>query len=158
MLSIFSVAVTTSGLVTVLIIHAAASNWSLGPQVMRVTTIISVMLIALAAVNAIFIAWTTVLDVRHSAALVRALGATSQQITTGLTTAQLLPALVGVLLGIPGGIAIYNNPNHTGPTMLPPAFWTVATIVLTLLTIAVLTAVPTRIGARRAVAEILQSE
>ncbi len=118
-LSIFSVAVTTSGLVTVLIIHATASNWSLGPQVMRVTTIISVMLIALAAVNAIFIAWTTVLDVRHSAALARALGATSQQITTGLTTAQLLPALVGVLLGIPGGIAIYNNPKHTGPTMLP---------------------------------------
>ena len=157
-LSIFSVAVTTSGLVTVLIIHAAASNWSLGPQVMRVTTIISVMLIALAAVNAIFIAWTTVLDVRHSAALARALGATSQQITTGLTAAQLLPALVGVLLGIPGGIAIYNNPHHTGPTMLPPAFWTVATIVLTLLTIAVLTAVPTRIGARRAVAEVLQTE
>ena len=157
-LSIFSVAVTTSGLVTVLIIHARASDWSLGPQVMRVTTIISVMLIALAAVNAIFIAWTTALDSRHSAALARALGATSQQVTTGLTTAQLLPALVGVLLGIPGGIAIYNNPNHTGPTALPPAFWTVATIVLTLLATAVLTAVPTRIGARRAVADVLQAE
>ena len=157
-LSIFSVAVTTSGLVTVLIIHAAGSNWSLGPQVMRVTTIISVMLIALAAVNAIFIAWTTVLDARHSAALARALGATSRQITAGLTTAQLLPALVGVLLGIPGGIAIYNNPNHTGATALPPAFWTVATIVLTLLAIGALTAVPTRIGARRAVADVLQAE
>jgi ABC-type antimicrobial peptide transport system permease subunit len=157
-LSIFSVAVTTSGLITVLLIHATSSNWSLGPQVMRVTTLISVMLIALAAVNAIFIAWTTALDARHSAALARALGATSQQITTGLTTAQLLPALVGVLLGIPGGIAIYNNPNHTGATALPPAFWTVATIVLTLLVIALLTAVPTRIGARRAVAEVLQAE
>jgi ABC-type lipoprotein release transport system permease subunit len=157
-LSIFSVAVTTSGLVTVLIIHARESNWSLGPQVMRVTTIISVMLIALAAVNAIFIAWTTALDARHSAALARALGATSQQITTGLTTAQLLPALLGVLLGIPGGIAIYNNPNHTGATALPPALWTVMVIVLTLLAIAVLTAVPTRIGARRAVADVLQGE
>ena len=157
-LSVFSVAVTTSGLVTVLIIHATGSSWSLGPQVMRVTTVISVMLIALAAVNAIFIAWTTALDARHSAALARALGATAQQITAGLTTAQLLPALVGVLLGIPGGIAIYNNPNHTGSTALPPAIWTVATIVLTLLTIAVLTAVPTRIGARRAVAEVLQAE
>ncbi len=157
-LSIFSVAVTTSGLVTVLIIHATGSNWSLGPQVMRVTTVISVMLIVLAAVNAIFIAWTTALDARHSAALARALGATGQQITTGLTTAQLLPALVGVLLGIPGGIAIYNNPNHTGATALPPAIWTVATIVLTLFTIAVLTAVPTRIGARRPVADVLQAE
>ncbi|HWF41491.1 MAG TPA: FtsX-like permease family protein [Acidothermaceae bacterium] len=157
-LSIFSVAVTTSGLVTVLLIHATGSNWSLGPQVMRVTTLISVMLIALAAVNTIFIAWTTALDARHSAALARALGATSQQITTGLTVAQLFPALVGVLLGIPGGIAIYNNPNHTGPTALPPAFWTFATIVLTLLAIAALTAVPTRIGARRSVAAVLQAD
>ena len=75
-----------------------------------------------------------------------------------MTTAQLLPALVGVLLGIPGGIAIYNNPHHSGPTMLPSALGTVTVIVLTLLVIAVLTAVPTRIGARRAVAEVLQSE
>jgi ABC-type lipoprotein release transport system permease subunit len=157
-LSIFSVALSTSGLVTVLIIHAAASNWSLGPQVMRVTSIISVMLIALAAVNAIFIAWTTVLDARHSAALAQALGATPRQITTGLTIAQLLPALIGALLGIPGGIAIYNNPNHTGATALPPVFWTVATVVLTLLVIAALTAVPTLIGARRPVAEVLQAE
>jgi ABC-type antimicrobial peptide transport system permease subunit len=157
-LTIFSVAVTTSGLVTVLLIHATGSNWSLGPQVMRVTTLISVMLIALSAVNAIFIAWTTALDARHSAALARALGATSQQITTGLTVAQLLPALVGVLLGIPGGIAIYNNPHHTGATAFPPAFWTLATIVLTLLAIAVLTAVPTRIGARRSVAAVLQAD
>jgi putative ABC transport system permease protein len=63
-----------------------------------------------------------------------------------------------VLLGIPGGIAIYNNPNHTGATALPPALWTVATIVLTLLAIAALTAVPTRISARRAVADVLQAE
>jgi putative ABC transport system permease protein len=157
-LSVFSVAVTTSGLVTVLIIHAVASTWSLGPQVMRVTTIFSVVLIALAAVNAIFIAWTTVLDARHSAALAQALGATPRQITTGLTIAQLLPALIGALLGIPGGIAIYNNPNHTGATALPPVFWTVATVVLTLLVIAALTAVPTLIGARRPVAEVLQAE
>jgi putative ABC transport system permease protein len=157
-LNVFSITVTTSGLVTVLIIHASAANWSLGPQVVRVTTIISVTLIALAAVNAIFIAWTTVLDARHSAALAQALGATPQQITTGLTIAQLLPALVGALLGIPGGIAIYNNPNHHGATMLPSAAWVLATIVVTLLVIAALTAVPTLIGARRPVAEVLQAE
>jgi ABC-type lipoprotein release transport system permease subunit len=157
-LSVFSIAVTTSGLVTVLLIHASSSEWSLGPQVMRVTTIISVMLISLAAVNAVFIAWTTALDARHSAALAQALGATPQQVTTGLTVAQLLPALLGTLLGIPGGIAIYNNPSHSGATMLPPTFWTVATIVLSLLVIAALTAVPTRIAARRAVAEVLQAE
>jgi len=157
-LSIFSIAVTTSGLVTVLIIRASSSTWSLGPQVLRVTTIISVMLIALATVNAIFIAWTTALDARHSAALAQALGATPEQITAGLTFAQLLPALVGALLGIPGGIAIYNNPNHHGPTTLPSALWLLAIVAGTLVAIAVLTAVPTLVGARRPVAEVLQAE
>jgi putative ABC transport system permease protein len=157
-LSIFSVAVTTSGLVTVLILHARSSTWSLGPQVLRVTTIISVMLVALAAVNAAFIAWTTALDVRHSAALAQALGATPRQITNGLTIAQLLPALLGALLGIPGGIGIYNIPNHHGPMILPSAWLLLATVVLTLVVIAVLTAVPTRIGTRRSVAEVLQAE
>jgi ABC-type lipoprotein release transport system permease subunit len=157
-LSAFSVAVTTSGLVTVLILHARSSTWSLGPQVLRVTTIISVMLVALAAVNAAFIAWTTALDVRHSAALAQALGATPQQITNGLTVAQLIPALIGALLGIPGGIAIYNTPNNHAPTILPSALWLLATVAMTLVVIAVLSAVPTRIGARRPVAEMLQAE
>jgi ABC-type lipoprotein release transport system permease subunit len=157
-LSVFSVAVTTSGLVTVLILHARSSTWSLGPQVLRVTTIISVMLVALAAVNAAFIAWTTALDVRHSAALAQALGATPQQITNGVTIAQLIPALIGALLGIPGGIAIYNTPNNHAPTILPSALWLLATVAMTLVVIAVLSAVPTRIGMRRPVAEILQAE
>jgi hypothetical protein len=37
-------------------------------------------------------------------------------------------------------------------------FWTVATIVLTLLVIAALTAVPTLIGARRPGTEVFQAE
>ena len=47
----------------------------------QVKTVLSVMLIILAAVNAIFIAWATTLDTRHSSALARALGATPAQIT-----------------------------------------------------------------------------
>ena len=42
--------------------------------------------------------------------------------------------------------------------MLPSALWVLATLVLTLLAIAVLTAVPTLIGARRPIAEVLQAE
>ena len=87
LLSVFSVAVTTSGLVAVLILHATSATWSLGPQVARATTIVSVMLIVLAAVNAVFIAWTTALEARHPAALARALGATPEQVTTGLSVA-----------------------------------------------------------------------
>jgi ABC-type lipoprotein release transport system permease subunit len=159
LLSVFSIAVTASGLVAVMIVHATAASLSLGPGVVQATIIISVMLVVLAAVNATFIAWTTVLDARHPAALARALGATPQQITTGLSVAQLLPALFGALLGIPGGIAIYDAPkNGPGPTTLPSALSLVALLVGTLLVIAVLIAVPTRIGARRPVADVLQAE
>src|SRR6266542_2873344 len=161
LLSVFSVAVTASGLVAVLILHATATTGSrsLGPKLGEVTTIISVMLVVLAAVNAVFIAWTTALEARHSAALARALGATPAQITTGLSVAQLLPALAGTLLGIPGGIGIYDaSKNGGGATTIPSALWLVVMVVVTLLAVAVLTAIPVRIGARRPVAEVLQAE
>jgi ABC-type antimicrobial peptide transport system permease subunit len=157
-LAVFSVAVTASGLVAVLVLHASQAGWSLGPRVAEATTIVSVVLVVLAAVNVIFIAWTTVLEARHPAALARALGATPEQITFGLSAAQLLPALLGALLGIPGGIGIYEAANSGGGTTIPAALWLVLVIVLTLAVVAVLTAIPTRIGARRPVAEVLQAE
>jgi putative ABC transport system permease protein len=156
---VFSVAVTTSGLVAVLILHATSATWSLGPQVTQATTIISVMLVLLAAVNAVFIAWTTALEARHPAALARALGATPEQITTGMSVAFLPSALLGALLGIPGGIGIYDAAKSGGgATTFPSVLWLVVMVVLTLLVIAVLTAIPTRIGARRPVAEVLRAE
>src|SRR6266496_2700324 len=159
LLSVFSVAVTASGLVAVLILHATTGSRSLGPKLGEVTTIISVMLVVLAAVNAVFIAWTTALAARHSAALPPALAAPPAQITTGLSVAQLLPALAGALLGIPGGIGIYDaSKNGGGATTIPSALWLVVMVVVTLLAVAVLTAIPVRIGARRPVAEVLQAE
>lgn len=157
-LSVFSVAVTASGLAAVLILHASSAGWSLGPRVTQATTIVSVMLAVLAAVNAVFIAWTTVIEARHPAALTRALGATPKQITAGLSMAQLLPALIGALLGIPGGIGIYDAAKNGGATTIPSVIGLVLMVVVTLLVIAVLTAIPARIGARRPVAEVLQSE
>jgi len=159
LLSVFSVAVTTSGLVAVLIVHARSATWSLSPQVLQATTLISVMLCVLAAVNATFIAWTTALETRHSAALARALGATPNRITTGLSIAFVPPALLGALLGIAGGIGIYDGARSGGGSAaLPPVLWLLAMVVLTLVAIAVLTAIPTRIGARRPAAEVLQAE
>jgi len=133
-LSFFSVAVASSGLVAVLILHATTAGRPLGPQVGQATTVISVMLVILATVNAVFIAWTTALETRYPVAIARALGATPGQVTTGLTVAFLAPALAGVLLGIPGGIAIYDGAKSHGggPTTLPSAASLVAMIVLTL--------------------------
>lgn len=158
LLSAFSIAVATSGLVVALLWHATAGNF-LGTRITQASTIISVMLVILAAVNMIFIAWTTTLDARHPAAVARALGTTPGQITAGLSAAQLLPALAGALLGIVGGIGIYKGPrNGAGLATVIPVLWLAALVAATLLAVAALTAIPARIGARRPAAEVLQSE
>ncbi|MGH3191014.1 MAG: hypothetical protein ACRDPY_35865 [Streptosporangiaceae bacterium] len=46
----------------------------------------------------------------------------------------------------------------TGDVASPPALWLVAVVAGTLLTMAALTTIPARIGARRPAAEILQAE
>jgi hypothetical protein len=66
-----------------------------------VLLVITVTLVALAAVNAVFVTWATALDAKHSSALARALGATPRQVSSGLSVAQVLPALAGAALGHP---------------------------------------------------------
>jgi ABC-type lipoprotein release transport system permease subunit len=157
-LNTLSIAVTTSGLVTVMTYRATAGTWLADPVMTQATTVISLMLIILAAVNAVFVSWTTALDARHTAALARALGATVHQITSGLTAAQLIPALIGALLGIPGGIVLYETLKSSGPTTLPSPLWLIAMVVGINAIIAGLSLVPSRIGIRRPVAETLQTE
>src|ERR1035438_6201 len=166
-LSTVSIAITVSGIVAVLIVHATSDQQSAGSaglnspttdQLNKVMLIITVMLVALAAVNAIFITWATVLDARPSSALARALGATPQQVTAGMSAAQVLPALPGALLGIPGGFGLLASVSHGGTLTVPPLWWLLGVVLGTLVVVAGLTAIPARIGARRPVAEILQSE
>ena len=164
-LSVLSIAVTMSGLVAVLILNAPSSGLpgsgelpagSLGPRVVQALAIISVLLVVLAVVNALIIAWATALDVRRPAALIRALGATPVQVTTGLSLAQLVPAFVGALLGIVGGVAIYAR-GGLAP-ILPPLPWLLALVIGALLAIVVLTAAATWIGSRSPVADLLESD
>jgi putative ABC transport system permease protein len=155
-LSAVSVAIAASGLVAMLILYATAARWSFGPRVTQATTIISVMLVVLAAVNAFFISWTSSLETRYQAALARALGATPGQVTAGLTAAFLTPALVGTLLGIPGGIVVIALAKHGGSAVLPAATTLAVMVAVTLAIIGVLTAIPTRIAARQPVADVLQ--
>ncbi len=158
LLSVFSIAITASTLVAVLVGHATEGSF-IGPRQLQVITIILVMLVILAAINTVFIAWTTALDTRHPAALARALGATPDQITVGLSAAQLLPALAGALLGIPGGLAFYYAlRNGVGPATVLPVRWLAVVVAGTVLAVAVLTAIPARIGGRRPAGEVLQAE
>jgi ABC-type lipoprotein release transport system permease subunit len=159
-LATVSIAITVSGLVAALGAHAEIAG---GPDDVRadrmnqVLLVITITLVALAAVNAVFITWATALDARRASALTRALGATPQQVSAGLSAAQVLPALVGAVLGIPGGLALLAavDPDQT----TAPALWQLLAVVPgTVLVVAALTAVPARISARRPVAEILRSE
>ena len=126
-------------------------------QLNQVLLVITITLVTLAAVNAIFITWATALDARHASALARALGATPQQVSAGLSAAQVLPALAGAILGIPGGIGliVLVDPDST---TLPPLWQLLAVVPGTVIAIAALTAVPARLGARRPAAEILRAE
>jgi ABC-type lipoprotein release transport system permease subunit len=124
----------------------------------QVLLVITITLVTLAAVNAIFITWATALDARHYSALMRALGATPQQVSAGLSAAQVLPALVGAVLGIPGGIALLSVADPDGETPLAPLWQLLAVVPVTAVAIALLTAVPSRLAARRSVAETLQAE
>jgi putative ABC transport system permease protein len=168
LLSAASIAVTVAGIVAVLAFHATVNGRLPGgpagrlanPVISRdeqMLAVITVVLIILAALNATFTAWATVLDARRASALMRALSASSQQVSAGLMVAQVLSALPGAILGVPLGIALFKAVAGSG-TAPPSALWLAATVLGTLLAVAGLTTVPARIGARQPPAEILQAE
>jgi putative ABC transport system permease protein len=168
LLSAASVAVTVAGIVTVIAFHATVRartiSMSAGglsdPVVSRdeqVLTVITIMLITLSALNAVFTAWATVLDARRPSALMRALGARSDQVTSSVVAAQVLSALPGAILGVPAGLELFKALGG-GQTSLPSAWWVLAAVLGTLLAVAGFTAVPALIGARIPVPQILQAE
>jgi putative ABC transport system permease protein len=161
-LGVVSIAITVCGIVAAL---AAGADPALvedrgstikGEGMDQVLLVITVTLVALAAINAIFITWATALDAKHSSALARALGATPQQVSTGLSAAQVLPALAGAILGIPGGLALFAAVSDE--TANPPLWQLLAVIPVTVLVVAALTTIPARMGGRRPAAEVLQAE
>lgn len=170
LLTAANVAVTVTGIVAVISFHAAVhSNFSAAsaltvgglsdPVVNRdeqVLTVITVMLVALAVLNAVFTTWATVLDARRSSALMRALGARESQVSAGLVVAQVLSALPGAIVGIPLGIALFRTAVAGG--VLPPPLWLAATVIGTLVVMAVLTIIPARISSLQSIVGALQSE
>jgi len=167
-LSMISVAITATGIIAVLLVHAGFDA-SLGAhagldnpadaRLSQVMTVLSAALVVMTAVNAIIITWATVLDAKHTSALARALGATPAQVIAGLTAAQVMPALAGALLGIPGGIGLFMAVNKDGgPVTIPPAWWLTATVLGTVAAVAALTVIPAWLGTRHPVAKVLQAD
>jgi len=172
LLSAANIAVTVTGIVTVLAFHAFAddklsnaSALSAGglsdPVVNRdeqMLAIITVMLVTLAVLNALFTTWATVLDASRSSVLMRALGARAGQVSSGLVLAQVVSALPGIILGVPLGLLLFKAAVHGGTLPSALVLWLAAAVLGTLISIAGLTVVPAMIGARQPVAEVLQSE
>ncbi|GIH18633.1 FtsX-like permease family protein [Rugosimonospora africana] len=172
LLAVASIAITVSGVYVLLVLNAflAGQPGTGGYQdaqveVLRhVLGVWAVILLCLATVNAIVITWATVLDNRRSSALARALGATPREVSVALAAAQVLPALVGAIVGVfPVGFALFSGINaitggDSDRATLPPPWQLVAVVVATVLVVAALTAVPARLGGRRPVAESLQVE
>jgi putative ABC transport system permease protein len=164
-----SIAVTVSGIYVLLVLNTFLGEQSglRGYSEAQVTVlrhvlgVWTVILLCLAAVNAVVITWATVLDNRHASALARALGATPQEVTVALATAQVLPALLGAVLGVfPGGYLLFAaivaiTDGDSDRATLPSIWQLFAVVLATVLVVAALTAVPARLGGRRPVTDTL---
>jgi putative ABC transport system permease protein len=162
-----SIAVTSAGIVALLTFRATVDH-NLGPTAGQVgnpvitrdtqmIAVLTIVLAALAVLNAVCTAWATVLDYRHSSALARALGASPRQVSAGVAWAQVLPAVPGTLLGIPLGIGLFKIASP-GAMTIPPAWWLAAAVLAILAGVALLASIPAHIGTRRPAAEVLQAE
>jgi putative ABC transport system permease protein len=172
LLSTACIAVTVTGVVALLSFRSAVNTdlgnprafeafaVGLGNPVLsrdqQMLLVITITLVALSALTAIFTAWATVLDSRHASAVMVALGTRARQVSSGLAWAQVFSALPGAIAGIPLGILLFRAAS--GKSSIPPASWLVGTVLATLIVCALLTMVAARIGGRSPVVEALQSE
>ena len=120
--------------------------------------ILSVTLVTLAAISATFTAWAVVIDARIATALARAFGATPRQISCRTDDRALVPGLAAACLGIPAGLLLFQAAGGQLNEAMPPLLWLLAVILATLITVAAVTFIPARIGARQAIAEVLRTE
>ncbi len=166
-LAALSIAITVTTVVAVVMVYSHQELMSVAgyssidnPRTDRINhglLLVTVILLVLAAINALFITWSTAIDARQPLTIARALGATPRQIILGLSAAQIFPALPGAIIGIPAGIALVAALSH-GDTTTVPAISIAAVFVGTLLAVAALSSIPASISAQQPVAEILQAE
>ena len=127
-------------------------------SVNQVAAALTTTLLTVAAINVLFVTWATILETRHSNALARALGASSRQITAGITATQVIAALIATLAGLPSGFVLYAAVGGNPARANLPVLLFVAIIPIAMATVAVLAAIPARIAALTPVATALRSE
>ncbi|MGW7685809.1 FtsX-like permease family protein [Kribbella sp. NPDC054772] len=123
----------------------------------RLLVAVTVLIVGLALVNTIATTWMLAMEARVSMAVTQALGATPGQVSAGLASAQLLPAVPGAVAGVYVGTFLTALFTASGLVM-PPMWRLVGAAVATLVVTAALTALPARIAARRPIARTLSAE
>jgi len=142
-------AATTLMVTAVLTFHAeldaAPALKRFGPAEVRtdrtgqVLLAVTLALVALSTLNTVLHGWSTALQARRALTIIRALGATPGQVVTALCTAQLLPAVPAVAVGIPAGLGLYWL---FGTRIVPPGSWLLMAALVILLAVGALTALP----------------
>ncbi len=126
------------------------------------TAAVMTALLALATLNTLLIGWATVIDFVRGTALLRALGATTNQLAAGITVANLIPAAFGGILAIPVGLAVFRAGARLAGVeqslTTPPLWWLACVPIGTLAVVAALMVWPARTGAQRSVSQVLASE
>lgn len=166
-LTMASTAVTTTAVVAALAFHSTADQVYFSQQGItnpiiqrdsEALLVITVVLIALAVVNAVFTGWVTAMDARHSSALTQALGASPRQLLAAQAAAQGIAALPGVIAGVPLGIELFAAASHIHHMALPSAGLLILAALGILVAVAALAVVPARAVARGSISGVLQAE
>ncbi|GHA78496.1 hypothetical protein GCM10010330_35100 [Streptomyces tendae] len=101
---------------------------------------VTVALVALSVLNTVLVSWSTAVQARRALAVTRTLGATPGQVVAALCTAQLLPAVGGIAVGIPTGVGLFAL--FSAVVVTPPADWLAVAAPAVLLAVAALAALP----------------
>jgi putative ABC transport system permease protein len=152
-LTSLSVAVAVCGGVVVLCAQASlgaergASGGPADPQAAQLHAVmvaLTGLLTIMAAVNLVFVTRATTVDARRLLAVVRSLGASPAETAVGVGISQLVPAVV-----------LFRALSVAHPVM-PSLLQLLGLSLLTVVLVTVLTAIPSRLEARRPIASILR--
>ncbi len=171
LLAFISVALTTSTIVAVLSVHAresappkvAPGQYAIpfNPNIAgtdAILQVVTVVLALLAVVNALVITWATSVDSRKPLGVVRVLGATTGQLSRGVSAALLIPTIPGALVGIPLGLLFVTASSHGSQATIPHTSWLIAAFLGTIGAIWLLSTLPARLGARRTALSVLTTD
>ncbi|WP_034263631.1 ABC transporter permease [Actinospica robiniae] len=124
-------------------------------QTDRVLLAVTLMLVALSALNTVLLGWSSAIQARSTLTIARTLGATPGQTVSALCVAQLLPAIPAVTAGIPAGLGLYRL---FGDSVTPPPAWLLTAGLVILAAVGALTALPTWLHTRSPAGRVLDAE